>query len=199
MRSRQFNIRPKEIGITNRCNRVLDKPCPVPQTQTLAPVDLSRSVTETMNSYDKLRPWTDIESCECDAVSSLLLVDLLSDNPIHCGTCRREVDPERIALTTDETEAIARWYSASRALYWLWLDSGEYEDYAKQRLLDPNGQINVTGRKIARELSSKIPTQMWYFQDPDDGETTTCPVCCETLDADVKWGTGQCKNCFIHI
>jgi hypothetical protein len=152
-----------------------------------------------MNSYDKLRPWTDIESCECDAVSSLLLVDMLTDNPIHCGTCRREVDPERIALNANETDAIARWFSASSALYRLWLHSGEYEDYAKQRLLDPNGQINVSGRQIARELSSKIPAQMWYFHDTDDGEPTNCPVCLETLDTDVKWGIGQCTNCFIHI
>jgi len=152
-----------------------------------------------MNSYDKLRPWTDIESCECETVIALLLVDLLTDNPIHCDVCRREVDPERISLTTDETESIARWFSASSALYRLWLHSGEYENYAKERLLDPNGDINAEGRRIARELSAKIPTQMWYFHDTDDGEPTSCPVCCNTLDTDVKWGSGQCSACHIHI
>jgi hypothetical protein len=42
VRSHGFHIRPKKIGITNRCNRVLEILCPVPQAQTLAPVDLSR-------------------------------------------------------------------------------------------------------------------------------------------------------------
>lgn len=152
-----------------------------------------------MDSYDKFRPWTNIESCECDVVSSLLLVDLLTDNPIHCGSCRREVDPERISLTSDETEAIARWFSAHSSLYRLWLDSGEYENYAKERLLDPNGQINVAGRQIAHELSARIPTQMWFFFDTEDGEPTSCPVCGEALNKNVTWGVGQCKSCFIHI
>jgi len=151
------------------------------------------------SSYDKLRPFTQIESCECVTISGLLLVDLLSDNPINCAECRREVDPERIALTTDETESIAFWYSAASALYRLWLHSGEYEQYAKEKLLDPNGQVNKQGREIARSLSAKIPTQMWYFHDSDDGEPTVCPVCSSPLDISVKWGTGQCVKCFVHI
>jgi hypothetical protein len=162
--------------------------------------ELSRSVATTaMNSYDKLRPGTDIESCECTDVKGLFLVDLLSDNPIHCDVCRREVDPERIGLTTDETEAIARWFSAASALYRLWLHSGEYEAYAKERLLDPRGEINVEGRNIAQALTVTIPTQLWFFHDTDDGEPTACPVCCNPLDTAVKWGTGQCEACRIHI
>jgi predicted nucleic acid-binding Zn ribbon protein len=156
-------------------------------------------VVEKMDSYNKLRPWTEIESCECIAVSTLLLIDLLSDNPIHCGLCRREVDPERISLSSTETESIARWFSSSRALYRLWLNSGEYENYAKARLLDPNGQINREGRQIAKQLSTKIPTLMWFFHDTDDGEPISCPICCNLLDTDVKWGAGQCKTCNIHM
>lgn len=152
-----------------------------------------------MNSYNQLRPWTNIESCECASVSNLLLVDCLTDNPIHCGVCRREVDPERIRLTREETESIARWFMVASAFYRLWLHSGEYEAYAKERLLDPHGQVNVNGRKIAHELSLKIPTQLWFFHDTDDGEPTVCPVCTNPLDTDVKWGTGQCPTCHIHI
>ena len=152
-----------------------------------------------MNAYDKLRPWTEVESCGCDTLSSLLLIDRLTANPIHCGTCLREVDPERLALTAGETEAIAGWFDAADALYRLWLDSGEYEDYAKQRLLDPDGQVNTAGRRLARELSVRAPTQMWYFHDTDDGEPECCPVCGLPLDADVEWGSGQCTACFIRL
>lgn len=54
------------------------------------------------DAYLKLRPWTDIERCECDSVVSLILVDLLTDNPIHCGDCRKEIDPERLQLSVKE-------------------------------------------------------------------------------------------------
>jgi hypothetical protein len=152
-----------------------------------------------MNSYDRLRPWTDIEACDCEIVTKLLLIDLLTDNPIHCGVCRREVDPQRIELTAKETDFIASWFSVSSALYRLWLNSGEYEQYAKERLLDPNGQVNRDGREIAITLSIRLPTRLWYFHDTDDGEITHCPVCNERLDTAVKFGTGTCHSCRIQI
>jgi len=77
-----------------------------------------------MNAYDRLRPWTEIEACECASISGLFLVDLLTDNPLHCDFCRREVDPERLNLTVDEAEAVAAWFSTATALYRLWLASG---------------------------------------------------------------------------
>lgn len=153
-----------------------------------------------MDVYAKLRPWTDIESCECDSVESLfLLVGLLTDNPLHCGVCRREVDPERIELTIEETEAVAAWYSPANALYLLWLDSGEYEDYAKARLLDPQGQINCAGLKLAATLSTRIPTRLWLFRDTDDSEPTACPVCGAGLNLEVRWGTGCCAQCMLQM
>jgi hypothetical protein len=152
-----------------------------------------------MDAYNKLRPWTQIEACECASVKGLLLVDLLTDNPLHCALCRKEVDPERLHLTVQETEAVARWFSVANALYRLWLDSGEYEDYAKARLLDPNGQVNRHGLQVAQTLSARLPTRLWLFHDTDDGEPTNCPVCSSELDTDVKWGTGKCPKCPIQL
>ena len=152
-----------------------------------------------MDVYNKLRPWTEIEACECASVEGLFLVDLLTDNPLHCDFCRREVDPERLKLTVEETEAVASWFSAASALYRLWLTSGEYEEYAKARLLDVNGQVNRDGLKVARMLSTRIPTRLWRFHDTDDGEPTHCPICRNELDRDVKWGTGTCHGCWIQL
>lgn len=152
-----------------------------------------------VESYNKLRPWTDIESCECKTVNGLFLVDILSDNPIHCDFCRREVDPERIALTAEETDVVAGWFGKENALYTLWLDSGEYEDYAKARLIDVTGQVNKDGLAAAELLSKRIPTRLWLFHDTDDGEPTNCPVCGLPLDLDVKWGTGKCRTCRVQI
>ncbi len=152
-----------------------------------------------MDAYNKLRPWTEIEACECASAEGLFLVDLLTDNPLHCDFCRKEVDPERLKLTVEETESVARWFSTASALYRLWLDSGEYEEYAKARLLEPNGQVNRDGLKVARTLSARIPTRLWLFHDTDDGEPTHCPICRNELDTDVKWGTGTCLRCGIHL
>src|SRR5687767_12399352 len=145
-----------------------------------------------MSTYAQLRPWTEIEACECVSVNGLFLVDLLSDNPLHCDFCRKEVDPERLKLTVEETESVAGWFAAANALYRLWLDSGEYEEYAKARLLDPNGQATRDGLQLARTLSAKVPTRLWLFYDTDDGEPTHCPLCGCALDTDVKWGAGRC-------
>lgn len=152
-----------------------------------------------MDVYDKLRRWTEIEACECASVEGLLLVDLLTDNPLHCDRCRKEVDPARLKLTVEETESVARWFAAASTLYRLWLHSGEYEEYAKARLLDPEGQVNRDGLEVARTLSARVPTRLWFFYDTDDGEPTHCPVCRGELDVDVKWGTGACQRCLIQI
>lgn len=152
-----------------------------------------------VEAYQKLRPWTQLDSCSCEAVQTLLLVDLLTDNPIHCGTCRREVDPELLTLTAAETEAVASWFSVASALYRLWLDSGAYEAFAKAQLLDPNGEVNLNGLKVAHLLSARLPTRLWFFRDTDDGEPTHCPVCDGVLDPNVRWGTGQCLRCPILV
>jgi hypothetical protein len=152
-----------------------------------------------MNSYDKLRPRTQIEACGCPSVEALVLVDLLTDNPLHCQRCRNEVDPERLKLTVEETEAVARWFSVASALYRLWLDSGEYEAYAKDRLLDPNGSVNRVGLAVARALSAKISTRLWFFHDEADGVPTHCPVCRQPLDCDVEWGSGACRFCGLQV
>lgn len=152
-----------------------------------------------MDVYQKLRPWTEIEACACPSISGLLLVDLLTNNPIHCDHCRREVDPERLGLTVRETETVANWFSAASALYRLWLHSGEYEQYAKLQLLNIQGQVNRDGLATAEMLSAKIPTMLWLFYDTDDGIPIECPRCAKPLDADVKWGTGKCESCRIHM
>lgn len=152
-----------------------------------------------MNAYHRLRPNTHIESCECAAVEELLLVDIMTDNPLHCGRCRKQVDPERLQLTVEETELVAQWFSAASALYKLWLDSGEYEDFARRCLLDPQGQVNRVGLEVARRLGHTVPTRLWFFHDTDDGVPAQCPFCGRTLDTEVKWGTGRCSVCPVQL
>lgn len=152
-----------------------------------------------MNDYSKLRPYTDIERCECTSVSGLLLVYLFTSNPIHCSTCRKEIDPERLDLTTSEVEEVASCLGTYGALYDLWLDSGEYESFAKEKLIDPKGQVNLKGMALAQKLSNRWPTYYWWFYDTDDGTPHDCPSCNVILDQDVLWGTGKCEQCRVIV
>jgi hypothetical protein len=150
-------------------------------------------------AYSRLRPWTEIESCQCEAVSELVLFDGLTDNPIHCATCKNEVDLERLGLSVEEIEAVARWHSVARSLYALWLDSGEYEAWAKAQLLDLSGQVNQDGLKVARMLSARLPTCLRLFRECEDKEVVDCPVCGKPLDKKVKFGSGKCLDCHVLL
>lgn len=61
---------------------------------------------EKYSVYDKLRPWTAIERCDCQKITSLVLINLHTDNPIHCLHCKNEVDPERIMLSVKLVDGI---------------------------------------------------------------------------------------------
>src|SRR5260221_6408584 len=88
-----------------------------------------------MDSYDRLRPHTDDSACDCASIDRLLLVDILTSNPMRCFKCKGYVDPKRIAMTEGQVEAVASWERVFSALYQLWLDSGEYEISGKQQVL----------------------------------------------------------------
>ena len=98
-----------------------------------------------------------------------------------------------------DVDAIADWRGVHRALYMLWLDSGEYESYGKARLLDIEGAVNQRGLEIARLLSQRLPTHLWVWHDPNDGEPTHCPRCDRPLTLDANWGIGDCDACLIHL
>lgn len=152
-----------------------------------------------MSSYDKLRPWVEIEKCSCENITGILLVDILTDNPIHCFNCKNEIDPEVLKLDDKLVDEIANWYQAFQALYALWLNSGEYEAYAKKKLLDRNGQVNKGGMAVAQKLSAYYPTYYWWFCDTDNGEPSACPNCSRDLDLEVKYGTGKCDSCNVAV
>lgn len=153
-----------------------------------------------MNNYAKLRPWTEIEFCDCNATQNLLLVYTLQDNPIHCYECKGVIDPETLKLSTKQIDDIATWSGNFSSLYDLWVDSGEYETYAKARLLDKNGQVNVNGINAAKCLNNVYPTYYWWFHDPEDPYLESCPNCGGELDGDTRHGySGKCNVCNIIV
>ena len=152
-----------------------------------------------IESYAKLRPWTSIERCECAARASIYLVDLLTDNPIHCSECRREVDPQVLSLSYKVVDKIASARGIYRSMYSLWLDSGTYEAFAKEQLVNPDSEVNQRGVVAAKLLSETIPAYYWWFSDSDDGEPTKCPNCEGVLSRGHRFGSGRCEMCRVVI
>ena len=166
--------------------------------QALPPTPRHRQTffrTAAIDAYSKLREVADVEQCQCRTVSGLLLVYLFTRNPIHCATCREQIDPERLGLTLDEVDDISACFGDYASLYDLWLHSGEYDAFAKAKLTDPRGQVNRSGMSVAKRLSERWPTYYWWFHDTDDGIPDRCPSCGALLDRDVQWGTGKCDLC----
>jgi hypothetical protein len=119
-----------------------------------------------LDPYWKLRPappTPDEEICHCAPCKQLMLRDSLGDNPLYCVACNGEVAPERIGFDDRLAEDIARWRSVHGALFLLWLDSGEYETWAVERLRDPNGSVNVEGRNIVRRLNEYVRAYYWWM------------------------------------
>lgn len=152
-----------------------------------------------MNHFDKLRPFVDYDFCGCGELQRLLLVHALADNPIHCFQCKGIIDPQRLGLTKDQVDPVVAWHRQFRALYDLWLDSGEYESWAKFQLLDPNGQVNRSGLAAALSLTRLLPTYYWWFHDEGDQIPRNCPDCYKVLSPASRHGHGECLDCQIII
>jgi hypothetical protein len=122
----------------------------------------------------------------------------MTDNPIHCNECVCEIDPEKIGLNAKEVDVIANWFRVEQSLYSLWIDSAEYETWAKEKLTDKNGQVLKMGLEAAAILSSKYPTYYCLFHDTDDEIPDRCPICNSNLDKKLP-NYSQCESCKIRI
>jgi predicted nucleic acid-binding Zn ribbon protein len=155
--------------------------------------------------YWKLRhtPQTpDEEICHCDPCKQLMLRDSFGDSPLYCVACNGEVAPERIGFDARLAEDIASWRSVYRSLYLLWLDSGEYEAWAMERLRDPDGSVNVHGRRIVQRLNEYIRAYYWWFNDIGiEGYVPPehCPACSGNLAACDDRDFKKCDRCSILI
>ena len=155
--------------------------------------------------YWKLRPEAPTppdELCGCESISTVVLCDTLGSNPLRCFDCSGEILPERVGYSADTAESIANWRSLHSSLYRLWLSSGEYENWARVQLLDPNGEMNRLGYDIVAELNSlpSIGAYYWYFVDTDaESEPTACPKCSAPLRPLPNGNRGTCDSCRIIL
>ena len=143
-------------------------------------------------------PLNEICSCEGDVV--LLLRGEYTLNPLSCAACNREVEPERIGFDQALAEKLAFWRRFHNCFHYLWLESGEFEDWAFDQLSDPESQVNIQGLETLESLANVNPAYYWWFQDIGKegfSELTSCPKCGSELTR-VTWASG-CEPCRIFV
>jgi len=133
--------------------------------------------------YNKLRPLEatpDDELCTCENNPPIKLMCALGYNPVNCVNCNLEVRPEILQPDPQLVDAIAHWRWIYDAIDHLWLDSAEYEQWAREQLSDISSPVHKHGRHVQQELNNLRRCYYWVFQDQsaDDYEPiSNCPSC----------------------
>jgi hypothetical protein len=153
-----------------------------------------------------LPPTADDEICACAGDMPVLLQPHLSSNPLSCARCNLEVPPERIGFDEEVAQALAYWHRLYDSLYFLWLDSGDYEEWARMHLCNPSSAVNLQGIALASAISRVRRCYLWWFQDAgwDDWQPPAkCPRCLGQLEIRFKGERPQgvsllvCEPCSI--
>lgn len=160
-------------------------------------------MTEQTDPYWKLRPEPtppEDEICQCLDSPPITLQDHLSSVPLACVRCNGEVPPERLGFGLDVSQELACWRDLHRAVYTLWLDSGEYEDWACVQLSDPGTPVNVRGFHAVARLNDYRRAFLWWFQDASADDfvpISACPRCGSKLSEILE--RLVCRECSILV
>ena len=141
------------------------------------------------------------ELCVCEGSPPLLLRSDLGPNPMACAKCNLEVAPERLGLSSGLAEALAHWRSFHDCFYLLWLDSGEFEEWARGELSNPQSPVNARGLALRVELEELRRSYYWWFQDvgvDDFLPLHHCPNCRHDL-SEVQLVGLVCEGCSVLV
>ena len=175
------------------------------------PVSKECGKHDIADPYWKLRPpppTPDDEICTCPSATPVLLVSTLSPNPLSCARCNLEVPPERIGFDASLADALASWRDFHDCFFLLWLDSGEFEEWAKSQLLDPSSVVNTRGLGLAAKVNTVRRCYLYWFQDETDPhwvEPRECPLCSAELEARFEGERPEggtlyvCEHCSIAL
>ena len=151
------------------------------------------------------------EICCCGPAPPVLLQPHLTSNPLSCGRCNLEVPIERLGFDVIMADALASWRTFHDSFFYLWLDSGEFEEWAAAHL--SSGRVpeldGVRGLAIARRLSmDHRRCYLSWFEDegaPGWMPATHCPRCSATLETLFRGERPQdgelrvCDPCLIAV
>jgi predicted nucleic acid-binding Zn ribbon protein len=151
---------------------------------------------------DRLRPPSatpDDEICSCGPGIPIKLMCVLSYNPICCVGCNLERAPATLGLDEMLVQEIAYWRGIYDGIYLMWLDSAEYEEWARAQLVDLSSPVNRRGRALRANLDRLTRCYYWLFEDvsaDDYMPLAECPSCGGAWDACIyRPGHRVCEPC----
>jgi hypothetical protein len=153
--------------------------------------------------YWKLRPPRPTpaeELCSCPDSPAVVLQPHLSANPLVCMACNLELPPERLGFSEALAEKLAFWQTFHDCFFHLWLDSAEFESWARAQLEDTDSPVNKRGRELVSELNTYWPAYYWSFQDSRSADLeplSGCPACGRHLTE--RHGRAVCEDCSILV
>jgi Zn-ribbon-containing, possibly nucleic-acid-binding protein (DUF2310) len=139
------------------------------------------------------------ELCHCPPHTPVNLQFVFTEFPVFCTGCAGQAMPADFALPDDLAQEILRWMTLYSALFQLWLDSSDYETFAANALLDPNGEVNRLGRQVAARLNIQRPTYYLWFSDNSEIAPEKCPVCHGPLKPWPHRPLHFCDGCRISV
>ncbi|MBA2611888.1 MAG: DUF2310 family Zn-ribbon-containing protein [Bacteroidetes bacterium] len=161
-----------------------------------------------MDKYSKLRPpkqTPDSEICKCSDTPPIVLQSSLSYNPISCADCNLEVDVNSLDFNNMLIEKIADWRDFHFCFFKLWLDSGEFEIWAKEQLSNPESSVNKRALIIREEIGITRECFYWWFIDnlsAGYNSLVKCPNCSNDLirrKNKFNTDTKICEDCNIIV
>ena len=138
--------------------------------------------------------------CRCPTDQPIKLMNALTYNPFHCLICNLEVSPPRLDLPSELVDGAAHWNSIYESVYRLWLDSGDYEIWARDVLENLESGVNREGRELVKEINGFRRCFYWCFQDQSSESfvaISNCPTCTRELEKVEGSTTKQavCEGC----
>jgi hypothetical protein len=159
-------------------------------------------VAEAADPYWKLRaprgPAPD-ELCACPNLPPVALQAHLAFNPVICMRYHREVEPSKLGFGAELADTLYQWQSFHDCFYILWLDSGEFEAWAKAQLLSPDSPVNVRALEVVQQLKAFREAYYWWFVDScgSADQASSCPRCRGSLT--LVEGQRVCASCSVVV
>lgn len=138
--------------------------------------------------------------CRCSKDEPAILNGSLQVSPLICMQCKQPILLNDAIITNELKHAILKWAKTYNSLFNLWFDTIEYREWAKQKLLDEIGSINLEGLELSQQYNAVRKTYYWMFQDnsnKDYVQPQHCPFCGASMLAILKNDFKVCHDCRI--
>ena len=134
------------------------------------------------------------EYCICEKMYDQKLMYSFDDNEFCCMNCNL---PKKGKINSDQE--IVNWKFEYDLIYRIWLNSGSYENWAKNELENINSKINQIGIKLAEKYNCFY----WLHRDNlyDKKIDIKCPSCGASMMQYSSNIINQkvCKKCMIVV